>query len=68
MSELFLTHRELEDLTGYRYASQQRGWLLKEGIPFRTNRMGHPKVNRYLFTSPSKDITDHTEEPDFGAI
>ncbi|WNN49848.1 DUF4224 domain-containing protein [Siccibacter colletis] len=68
MSELFLTNEELKDLTGYCYARQQCKWLSKEGIPFRMNRMGHPKVNRCLFVNSNVSIQPRDEEPNFGAI
>lgn len=68
MSDLFLTEEELQDLTGYCYAKKQCNWLSREGIPFRTNRLGHPKVNRCLFVTHNKNAPTQEDEPDFGAI
>ncbi|HHZ3276412.1 TPA: DUF4224 domain-containing protein, partial [Escherichia coli] len=34
MSSLFLTEDELLILTGCKYASHQRNWLIKNGLPF----------------------------------
>ncbi|EIX6821858.1 DUF4224 domain-containing protein [Escherichia coli] len=67
MSSIFLTTEELQDLTGYVYPKYQRKWLINEGIPFKANRMGEPKVKRCLFTQ-SKPAEIQEAEPDFGAI
>ncbi|EME2556469.1 TPA: DUF4224 domain-containing protein, partial [Escherichia coli] len=50
MSSLFLTEDELLILTGCKYASHQRKWLMENGLPFYTNRSGKPIVSRDLFT------------------
>lgn len=67
MGKLFLTYDELLELTGYSYAKYQREWLMNNGVPFTTNRMGEPKVKRCLY---SHNDTSHQQgfEPDFGAI
>lgn len=67
MSSIFLTSDELQDLTGYTYSKYQREWLINEGIPFKANRHGEPKVNRSLFTQ-NEPIHQQEVEPDFGAI
>lgn len=67
MSSIFLTADELQDLTGYIYPKYQRKWLINEGIPFKANRMGEPKVKRSLFTQ-NEPIQQQEVEPDFGAI
>lgn len=67
MSSIFLTADELQDLTGYIYPKYQRKWLINEGIPFKANRMGEPKVKRILFTQ-NEPMQQQEVEPDFGAI
>ncbi|EFW60872.1 hypothetical protein SGF_01682 [Shigella flexneri CDC 796-83] len=48
MSSLFLTEDELLILTGCKYASHQRKWLMENELPFYTNRSGKPIVSRDL--------------------
>lgn len=67
MNNLFLTQEELLELTGYKYAKHQREWLTSEGVPFKANRMGHPKVKRCLFSQDNAGM-QQGHEPDFGAI
>ncbi|EFA8338207.1 DUF4224 domain-containing protein [Escherichia coli O157:H7] len=67
MSSIFLTENELQTLTGCKYASHQRNWLIKNGLPFYTNRSGKLIVSRELFTC-IKTLPPREAEPDFGAI
>ncbi|MDF7681238.1 DUF4224 domain-containing protein [Enterobacteriaceae bacterium ESL0689] len=67
MSDLFLTNKELYDLTGYIYAKRQREWLNSKGIPFFENRMGIPKVKRCIFTQTEKEV-NNLNMPDFGVL
>lgn len=45
---LFLTHDELQQLTGYAPNQRKRicKWLSEHGIPYHTNRLGDPAVFR----------------------
>ncbi|MDS1444462.1 DUF4224 domain-containing protein [Shigella boydii] len=54
-------------LTGCKYASHQRKWLMENGLPFYTNRSGKPIVSRDLFTC-NKTLPPREVEPNFGAI
>lgn len=48
-AELFLTGDELEQLTGYRRAHEQRRWLEKRRWLHETNAAGVPRVARAYF-------------------
>jgi hypothetical protein len=41
---MFLTETELERLTGYTHAADQRRWLVRAGWRFERDRNGHPVV------------------------
>lgn len=43
---MFLTDKELVELTGYRQFAKQVAHLKAQRIPFHTNKAGHPKVAR----------------------
>jgi hypothetical protein len=45
---VFLTDKELHDLTGYKQPRKQVAMLRMQGVPFHTNAAGHPKVARAI--------------------
>lgn len=49
MSELFLTHAELVDLTGFKAPHCQARWLTRNRWRFVLNRRKEPKVARQHF-------------------
>lgn len=41
---LFLTHSELQELTGYKLPTKQVGWLINRGYFVETNARGIPRI------------------------
>lgn len=46
MTSVFLTHKELVQLTGYRQRLRQCAWLSRHGWAHATNATGDPVVRR----------------------
>ena len=55
MSELFLTDKQLQTLTGRKTKSRQIAWLKQERIPFRVSATGHPVVVRGVIEGRVED-------------
>ena len=57
---LFLTHDELQQLTGYAPNQRKRicKWLSEHGIPYHTNRLGDPAVFRNRPDGPHKALLE----------
>jgi hypothetical protein len=81
MSDLFLTHAELVDLTGFKAPHCQARWLTRNRWRFVLNRHKEPKVARQHFsdrmgcgdgTSTSHASLIHQaaagEQPNFAAL
>lgn len=66
---MFLSDRELEELTGYRSSSAQTGWLRRHGWRFVLNRMGQPRVARaYCEARLGVKNAEHSDEPNWEAL
>lgn len=48
---MFLTEKELKDLTERVRPTAQRRWLTENGYPFETGADGHPKVLKSVVES-----------------
>lgn len=59
---LLITPDELADLTDYKRAASQVGWLLERGIPFDVGASGRPKVLRSVILT--RLGVDQTQIPD----
>ncbi len=66
-----LTKEELENLTGYQWASKQRAKLDESGIFFVTSGVsGFPKTTWFHVNNPKhmRSPTPIEEEPDFSSL
>lgn len=67
----FLSKQNLEDLTGYQWASKQRTKLDEFGIFYITSKVnGHPKTTWYNVNNPKhlRMASPTEEEPDFSSM
>lgn len=67
---LFLTHDEMQELTGYQLPHFQALWLIDHGYPFERTNSGKPRVLRAyiqqrLGLGVISDIPRSSTEPDF---
>ncbi|MCL1124116.1 DUF4224 domain-containing protein [Shewanella surugensis] len=69
MSEL-LTAKDLEALSGYKLAGQQKKWLDDAGINHYERRDGKPVVTWYFVNNPYKKtaLDKKLHEPNFAAL
>jgi hypothetical protein len=69
---LFLTAKELRDLTGYQKPGRQIAWLRTQGFTFRTAADGHPRVDRSHYLKLMGGTVDSTQrkktEPNFSGL
>ena len=71
---IFMSPRELEELTGYKLASYQRDWLKANNYRFEMRRNGTPALLRreveHHLLSDARDIhgNDDVTVPDFSAM
>jgi hypothetical protein len=71
MSNNILSAQELEDLTGYQWASKQRSKLDEFGIFYVTSKVnGHPKTTWYNVNNPKhlRVARAIEEEPNFSSM
>lgn len=78
MSTLFLSAGELEELTGFKSARGQLGWLERNRWVHATNRSGQPRVARDYFQAKvgagsamragQVNLAAAGEQPNFAAI
>lgn len=60
---MFLDHDELEDLTGYKRAADQRRWLIQNGYKHELDARNRPKVLRSHVEQRLGGSIDATREP-----
>jgi len=60
---LTLAPDELEELSGYKRASEQRAWLDAQGIPYVLDRWRRPKVLRSAIESALAGSQAEPEPP-----
>lgn len=66
---MFLTSDELIELTGYRFASYQKKWLIANGFNFLISRAGQPKVLRsVLIEKIGVDQPGRSVKPNYGFL
>jgi hypothetical protein len=67
---MFLTEKEVSDLTGYKQPSKQVEMLRRQGIPFHVNAAGHPKIARAIIEGKTAkpEPTQKTWTPSWAAI
>lgn len=67
---LILTEDELYDLTGYKSAKYQAGWLFDHGWVYQLNRVGRPKVDREYYRGKmgNQSAEVATAEPNWAAL
>ena len=69
---MFLTHHEIQELTGYKIPSKQKKWLRDEGFIFKVACDGKPRVLRseVLAKMSSTGVIRKVKqtEPNFEAI
>jgi hypothetical protein len=65
---MFLTHAELEALTGYLIPAGQARWLETRGWRFERNRAGKVIVSRSYAEMMMGGSAPKAPEPKFGAI
>lgn len=72
MTDLFLTSKELADLTGYKIATKQAAWLRDRRWEFSINGLGKVMVLRKYCEMRLGVTTAHetksTAEPDYSRI
>jgi len=61
MSEKFLSHIDLVELTGRIFKSKQIEVLRKQGIPFRLNASGRPVVT-WASVNGTKETVKNTQQ------
>lgn len=64
---MFLTHDELEQLTGYRRPGAQIRWLRSRSIRHYVNGAGHPVVAR-AWLDTDRDVVPIPVRPNLRAI
>lgn len=66
---MFLTRKEVADLTGLKRKGAQRAWLLAQGYVIELDAQGHPKVLRAVVEARLGAVVTHQrQQPNFGAI
>ena len=69
IDNMFLTHEELQEASGYKRAKMQIAWLRANGIPYVIDRWRRPKVLRSEFERRlGADTGPADDEPDFRHI
>jgi hypothetical protein len=66
---MFLTRKEVADLTGLKRKGAQRAWLLAQGYVIELDAKGHPKVLRSVVEARLGAVTpQQKQQPNFGAL
>ncbi len=68
MGVTFLDVEEVAELTGYKRKAEQRGWLVRNGIPFLPNRFGQPMIARSALLERLGQRETRSEAPDWDAL
>lgn len=65
---MYLTSRQIEELTGYIRRSKQAEHLRKQGIPFTEDRYGNPKVTVSSIENLNGGRKSKRVEPNISAL
>lgn len=62
---MFLSRKDIVQLTGYRRPARQISWLRRNGLRFFIAADGYPRVPRANFEAPTRR---RSAEPDFNSL
>lgn len=66
---MFMSEEDLQSLTGYIRQAEQKRWLRANGVTFKLDRWGRPRVLRAEVERVlSSTVTVEEDEPDWEAM